>query len=96
MKNTEKIVNFQRTILTEQTLSHRLDSPAEDRLSESAAIPAWIDQELLDEAYRVWLKEFGKVLTQAEAVEILENLRQFTEVLLKASANKARAAVNNN
>jgi len=65
-------------------------------LSESAAIPAWIDQELLDEAYRVWLKEFGKVLTQAEAVEILENLRQFTEVLLRASANKARAAANNN
>ena len=83
MKNTGKNAIFRRTILTEQTLCHTLDSPLDDR----PPVPAWISQELLDRTCRAWAKEYGKILTQADAVEILENLRQLGEVLIRASAD---------
>ena len=86
MKNTGKNAIFRRTILTEQTLSHTLGSPLDERPSE-LVIPAWISQELLDRTCRAWAKEYGKILTQADAVEILENLRQLGEVLIRASAD---------
>ena len=91
MKNSAFLRNFERTILTEQTLSPTLISPVEDRPPPAPSpldplVPTWIDQELLDKTYRVWFEDYGENLTQAEAVEILENLRRFAEVIIRASA----------
>lgn len=53
----------------------------------SAARPlsiAWITDELIAETRRVWSPLYGRVLSTDEAVEILVNVKQFAEVLLKA------------
>jgi hypothetical protein len=39
---------------------------------------------------RVWLNEFGRIVTDAEAVEILSNFKRLAEVLLRIKADQRR------
>ena len=45
---------------------------------------AWITDDLIEETRRVWSPMYGRVLATEEAVEILMNVKQFAEVLLRA------------
>jgi hypothetical protein len=45
---------------------------------------AWITDELLERTRRVWSRVYKRPIDEAEAVEILMNVKRFAEVLLKA------------
>lgn len=45
---------------------------------------AWITDDLLRDTRRVWSKAYGRVITPAEAVEILMNVKRLAEAVLKA------------
>jgi|GEM_PF-3518351 len=63
----------------------------QDRAPARPASQAWISDELIAETRRVWLKEYGRIVTDAEAVEILSNFKRLAEVLLKAKAGQRHA-----
>ena len=44
----------------------------------------WLTDERIAETRRVWSTEYGRVISRAEAVEILTNVRRLAEVLLHA------------
>ena len=44
---------------------------------------AWISDEFLAKTKRVWSKAYGRDVGDAEAVEILRNVKRTAEVLLK-------------
>ena len=44
----------------------------------------WLSDERIAEARRVWSKDYGRVISVDEAVEILMNVRRLAEVLLRA------------
>ena len=48
----------------------------------------WLTDERIAEARRVWSKEYGRVISDAEAVEILINVRRLAEVLVRAEENQ--------
>jgi len=45
---------------------------------------AWISDELLNETIDVWSANYGRPISEDEAVEILMNVKRFAEVLLDA------------
>jgi len=45
---------------------------------------AWITDEMVTDTQRVWSAEYGRVVTEKEAIEILMNVRRLAEVLLGA------------
>ncbi|MBN2584941.1 MAG: hypothetical protein JXL80_17895 [Planctomycetes bacterium] len=74
-------------------LGHRADLTGlgpqiEAPCSSSGVVPdrpldiAWIDDELLLKTRRVWSKEYGRAISEGEAVEILVNVKRLAEVLL--------------
>lgn len=77
-----RIVPSQPADPAEGSRHNDASGPAEER----QPVPGWIDEELLARTRRVWAEDRGQILTDAEAVEILENLRRLAEVLLKARA----------
>jgi len=44
---------------------------------------AWISDELLAETIDVWSENYGRPISEEEAVEILMNVKRLGEVLLK-------------
>lgn len=44
---------------------------------------AWITDELLEHTRRVWSQAYERVISEAEAIELLTNVKRFAEVLLK-------------
>lgn len=60
----------------------------QDRAPARPASQAWISDELIAETRRVWLKEYGRIVTDAEAVEILSNFKRLAEVLLRRKAGQ--------
>lgn len=55
--------------------------PRRDRRPMSMA---WISDELLNETIDVWSANYGRPISEDEAVEILMNVKRFAEVLLEA------------
>lgn len=55
------------------------------------ASEGWISDELIAETKRVWLAEFGRAVTDGEAIEILANFKRLAEILLRTKADRARA-----
>ena len=51
----------------------------------------WLSDERIAEARRVWSKAYGRVISEDEAVEILTNVRQLAEVLLRAEEEKEKS-----
>ncbi len=43
-----------------------------------------MSDDLIADTRRVWTAAYGRVLSVDEAVEILKNVRRYTEVVLKA------------
>lgn len=70
--------------------------PKQDRLAASteddelapdgqaARLPGWLAPERVAEARRVWSNTYGRVISDAEAVEILGNVRRLSEAFLAA------------
>ena len=56
-----------------------LQATADRPLSSS-----WISDELLIKTQRVWSKAYGRSVDREEAIEILTNVKQLAEVLLRA------------
>lgn len=44
--------------------------------------PDWITDDLLARVRAAWSEEFGREITNEESMEIIQNLRNFAEVLL--------------
>ena len=44
----------------------------------------WITEELIAETRRTWSPIYGRVISDEEAVEMLTNVKQFVEILLRA------------
>ena len=44
----------------------------------------WLTEERIAETRRVWSKAYGRVISQQEAIEILNNVRRLAEVLLRS------------
>ena len=66
------------------------DQVGQDRAPARPASQAWISDGLIAETRRVWLNEFGRIVTDAEAVEILSNFKRLAEVLLRIKADQRR------
>lgn len=49
---------------------------------------AWITDEAIADTQRVWSPYYGRELTDAEAIEILMNVRNLTEVLVQAKRKR--------
>ena len=44
---------------------------------------AWMTDELIDRTRAVWSRAYGRDISEAEAVEILSNVRRFAEVVIR-------------
>ena len=44
----------------------------------------WMSDELIADTRRVWSIEYGRVVSEEEAVEILNNVRRLADVLVRA------------
>ncbi len=51
----------------------------------------WLTDERIAEARRVWSKEYGRVISEDEAIEILTNVRRLAEILLRAEEEKRKS-----
>ena len=63
-----------------------------DRPAEGAVLPlrpAWISAELLAKTKEVWSREYGRPVGEAEAIEILVNVKHMAEALQKAKKERA-------
>ncbi len=52
----------------------------------------WLSEERIEESIRVWSKAYGRPISRDEATEILINVRQFAEIVLRAEEAKQRDA----
>ena len=50
---------------------------------------AWLTDDLVAETRRVWSKVYGRVVSPAEAVEILMNVKHLAEVLLRPERERS-------
>lgn len=50
-------------------------------LDEVAAPASWIDDQLIAETKEVWGPKYGRALTTAEAIEILQNMGRLLDAL---------------
>ena len=46
---------------------------------------AWITDDLLDHTRKVWSSEYGRVISEDEALEILMNVKRLAEVLTRGT-----------
>ncbi len=46
---------------------------------------AWVSDELIAETQRLWSARYGREISTEEAVEILQNVKRFAELLLERS-----------
>ena len=53
---------------------------------------AWITDDLLRYTREVWSRAYGRPVSEAEAIEMLVNVKRFAEVLLKAAGQKEEDA----
>lgn len=58
--------------------------PASDAAPRRPPGAAWITDEAIADTRRVWSSYYGRELTEAEAVEILMNVKNLAEVLVQA------------
>jgi hypothetical protein len=66
-----------------------LRAPAEP--ADRALSRAWITDELLAETRRVWSNAYGRVITEADALEILTNVKRLAEVLVQVQRKEQAA-----
>lgn len=59
-----------------------VDVPAPERRPLSMA---WVSDEMIAETQRLWSKRYGRDIEEDEAVEILQNIKRFAEMLLERS-----------
>ena len=52
--------------------------------SERPKAQEWVSDELIADTRRVWSAEYGRVISEEEAVEILANVRRLADVLVRA------------
>lgn len=48
---------------------------------------AWVSDELIVETQRLWSARYGREISTEEAVEILQNVKRFAEMLLERSGS---------
>ena len=60
------------------------DRNGSDERRERPLSMAWITADLLAKTQRVWSKAYRRSVDENEAIEILMNVKQLAEVLLKA------------
>jgi hypothetical protein len=58
-------------------------SPSEQGCPSPGA-RAWVSDEAIEDTRRVWSPYYGRELTDGEAVEILTNVRNLAQALVKA------------
>lgn len=46
---------------------------------------AWVSDELIAETRRLWSARYGREVSMDEAIEILQNVKRFAEMLLERS-----------
>jgi hypothetical protein len=51
---------------------------------------AWITDDLLRYTKEVWSRNYGRAVSDDEAIEMLINVKQFAEVMLKAADTERR------
>jgi hypothetical protein len=51
---------------------------------------AWMTEELIDRTRAVWSRAYGRDISEAEAVEILSNVRRFAEVTIRLEWERQR------
>jgi hypothetical protein len=49
-----------------------------------------MSEELIADTRRVWSAAYGRVISTAEAVEILKNVRRLADVMLRAQREETR------
>jgi hypothetical protein len=49
---------------------------------QGSRLPSWLTPERIAETRRVWSKAYERVISEAEAVEILLNVRRLAEALV--------------
>jgi hypothetical protein len=64
--------------------------PEPGSVAERPLSTRWLSDERIAEARRVWSKEYGRVISEDEAIEILMNVRRLAEVLLRAEEEKRK------
>jgi hypothetical protein len=52
---------------------------------------AWITDELIEKHRRVWSEMYGRVITEAEAIEIIMNIKRFAEAILYAASQEGQS-----
>lgn len=62
--------------------------PEPDSVVERPLSQQWLTDERIAEARRVWSKNYGRVISDDEAIEILSNVRRLAEVLFNAEEGK--------
>jgi hypothetical protein len=50
----------------------------------------WLSGQRIAETRRVWSRAYGRVLSEDEAIEILQNVRRLAEILLHAEEEKQK------
>lgn len=75
-------------VLSGKNASNRDEAPyaVEGEKCGSEGVPpppsaAWMSPALMEKTHVVWSKRYGRPLEQHEAVEILDNVRRFAEVV---------------
>jgi uncharacterized protein YktA (UPF0223 family) len=51
---------------------------------------AWMTEELIDRTQAVWSRAYGRDVSEAEAVEILSNVRRFAEVVIRLERERQK------
>lgn len=51
---------------------------------------AWMTDELIGRTRTVWSRAYGRPLSEAEAIEILSNVRRFAEVTIRLQRERQR------
>jgi hypothetical protein len=51
---------------------------------------AWITDELIEKHRRVWSRMYGRVITEAEAIEIIMNIKRFAEAIMFAVSKEGQ------
>jgi len=82
---SDDVRNFYKTSgLPAQNGTNHVDDQAPVAAPELPPRPAWLSDALLAETVEVWAAAYGRAVTEAEALEILMNVRRLAEALLKA------------
>ena len=61
-----------------------ISSPPEDHGPDLPLSLDWISEELIEETQQVWSKAYGRVITRAEAIEMLVNVKHVATVFMNA------------